>query len=358
MKLIKLEPLKRIKVLRPYVAARSILKGKGYLYFDANENSVPLINSKQCRGINRYPDPTADKLRLAISGYYDLKQEQVLIGNGSDELIDLLIKTYVRQGRRVLSFAPTYGMYRARSEANNIGYKSIPLAFGFKPDWGLLKKNAEQGDVLILCNPNNPTGSVIPLNEIKRFAFGFSGLVIVDEAYGEFADAQGFLSGISLVKAQMNNVAVLRTFSKAFGAAGLRLGYVAAPKGVVDSLLKVKYPYNVNSLSQNLGLKLWQRRRHMEQVVKQTLAEKKFLQAGLAKLGCKILPSLANYFLLEPPSNFIARQIYNQLKERNKIVTRIFLDEASLTTMLRITVGSRKENLKLLRAFSGILPIN
>ena len=291
--------------LRPYESARSLWKGDSWTFMDANES--PLQRAVVLDGLpplNRYPDPTADALRDAVSAFYGLRRENLMMANGSDELIDLVVRAFVRLGRKVVSLSPSYGMYRVSADAAGADFVSVPLRADFSLDEQSLIAALKDADVLFLCSPNNPTGMAldgasrrtdipvcrstdIPVcrdvapapgrqeclpssaNQclpscgsglIERLAATFSGVICVDEAYGEFADAEGIPSSIELLRRGVENLIVLRTFSKAFAAAGIRLGYGVACPAAIEVLLRMKPPYNVNVLTQAAGLALWNQR--------------------------------------------------------------------------------------------------
>lgn len=343
-----------VESLQAYESARSLLKGNQWIFLDANESPFAGTDEPlQLSSINRYPDPTADALRDAIASFYSVKQCNVLITNGSDELIDLSVRTFVRKDRTVASFKPTYGMYRVSADINGVSYRSIDLDKDFKLDEKSLLQIGD-ADLLFLCNPNNPTGTPIGREKIEKIVSTFPGLVVIDEAYGEFADYEGVPSSIDLVKEGARNLLVLRTFSKAFGAAGIRLGYGIADEGIVDVLLKMKPPYNVNVMSQACGLKLWNERGRMEKNVKVLLRERQRLMDGCRKLGCKVFPTVTNFFLVQLPATVDSNDVYTRLCEQYRIVLRK-IRGISQKNILRISVGSPQENDLLLSSLSSLL---
>lgn len=343
----------RVKNLKPYASARSVLKGNDWILLDANESPCAPRVPRCTSLLNRYPDPTADTLRDAIAATYGVGRENLIVGNGSDELIDLAVRSFVRRGKSVVSFAPTYGMYRVSADMNGCRYATVPLAQDGTLDAALLLDRAADADTMFLCNPNNPTGSTLPLSAIEKILDAFPGLVILDEAYGEFADAISLPSAISLVRGGRNNLLVLRTFSKTFAAAGMRLGYGIASKEIIDTLLKVKPPYNVNVLTQEIGLKLWNDRDRMKRNVRNLIAERKRLMTTFAKLGCRIFPSVTNFFLIDLLRGKNPEVIYARLRDDYRIVLRLI--SWGKRTLLRISVGTRQENTLLLSAISSLL---
>lgn len=343
-----------VESLQAYESARSLLKGNKWIFLDANESPFAGTDEPlQLSSINRYPDPTADTLRDAIASFYRVKQGNVLMTNGSDELIDLSVRTFVRKNRVVASFKPTYGMYRVSADINSVSYRSIDLDEDFQLDEKSLLQ-IDDADLLFLCNPNNPTGTLIGKNKIKKIVSAFPGLVVIDEAYGEFADSEDIPSSIDLVREGAKNLLVLRTFSKAFGAAGIRLGYGIADAGIIHVLLKMKPPYNVNVMSQGCGLKLWNERERMEKNVQLLLRERQRLMDGCRKLGCKVFPTVTNFFLVQLPARVDSNEIYTRLCDQYRIVLRK-IRGLPQKNILRISVGSPQENNLLLTSLSSLL---
>jgi histidinol-phosphate aminotransferase len=383
--------------LRPYESARSLWKGDSWIFMDANESPVQAaVALEGFPPVHRYPDPTADALRDAVAVFYGLQRQNLFMANGSDELIDLLVRGFVRRGRKIVSLAPTYGMYRVSAEAAGADFVTVPLLAGFGIDADAVLAALNGADLLFLCSPNNPTGTVLEPALVERLAAAFPGVICVDEAYGEFADAQGIGSSIELVRRGVPNLIALRTFSKAFAAAGIRLGYGAASPAVIDVLLRIKPPYNVNVLSQAAGLALWSRRPAMEENVRGLIAERDRLMGECRRLGCAVFPSVANFFLLEPPDRAADRRlslressaafaerkatldapfaerkatlaetaapqtaadrIYHRLLEEHRLVVRRFAGRPGLENVLRISVGTPEQNAVFLAALSQLLP--
>lgn len=341
----------RIRSLKAYASARSLYKDARWIFLDANESpEVPHINLSGLPACNRYPDPTADRLRDEIAQTYGLTRETVLMASGSDEIIDLLLRTFVRSRSAVVSLEPSYGMYKVSAVANGIRYRTIELdrRFRLPRDIRVSLKNC---DVLILCNPNNPTGSIIPLRRIAAICRDFSGIVVIDEAYGEFADAAGVPSAVRLLHLGTQNLVVVRTFSKAFQAAGIRLGYALSDPRIIAVLMKLKLPYNVNALTQTAGLNLWKKRDGMLRTTRSTIRERIKLQSAFRKLGIPVQKSAANFFLAEFGSPARALRVFTGLMKKNIIIRR--LSSPRLQSMLRVTIGTREENEKLLSSLSS-----
>lgn len=342
--------------LEAYASARSLLKGGGWVFLDANESPSALAGvPARLPDWNRYPDPTADALRADLAAHYRLRPENVIVANGSDELIDLATRTFVRRGRGVLSVRPTYGMYKVCADAGGVPFRTVPLGKDFAFPEDRLRRAFGRADLLFLCSPNNPTGQAVDPAALARVAERFPGLVVVDEAYGEFADAQGLTSAADLVRRGAENVLVLRTFSKAFAAAGVRLGYGIASRRVTDVLQKTKLPYNVSSLAQAVGRHLWARRARMERNVRRLLAERIRLQRRCAAAGCRVLPSVTNFFLFRLPAGIDGETAYERLRDGHGIVTRR-LRGPRFGRVLRVSVGTRRENDLFLSSLAAVLP--
>lgn len=342
--------------VKPYESARSLCKGEGWIFMDANESPVPgTMRSPSFPPLNRYPDPTSDVLRDAVAALYGIRRENLVIGNGSDELIDLCVRAFVRDGREVLSIEPTYGVYGVCSAVQGAPYKTVMLTKTLLVDVPSLLDAGREADVLFLCSPNNPTGLSVPQTHLKKIVREFSGIVVVDEAYGEFADDAGIPSAIEMVKEGADNLLVLRTFSKAFGAAGIRLGYAVGPRSLIDILLRIKLPYNVNALTQAAGLILWNKRKTMKERVARLRKSKIPLMQACDDLGCAVIPSLTNFFLMQPPQGRNADDLLRRLRDEYRIVLRRIKDTPVLANALRITVGTDEQNRMLISALSSLL---
>ncbi len=344
------------QAIRPYVCARHICKDEGWIYLDANESPFTIdIPPPSIKGINRYSDPTTDVLRDEIAAFYGIRREQIIMTNGTDELIDLAIRTFVRPKNSVLSVAPTYGMYRVCADICGSPYVSIPLTSSFGINEEQLSARFSEADILFLCSPNNPTGNSIPIEMLDKIVNEFKGLIVIDEAYGEFADANGIPSAIELVKNGAKNLLVMRTFSKAFGAAGIRLGYGIADSRVTEQLFKTKPPYNVNLLTQRMGVVLWGKREQMEKNVRLLLKKRKRVEEACMGLGCTVYPSDANFFLMRLPEKISSNDMYERLRNEKKIIVRNFGSKPQLENCLRISTGTQKENDLLIASLSSLL---
>ncbi len=342
--------------LRPYESARSLRKGDAWMFLDANESPFSDgVAIDTWPPLNRYPDPTADALRDSIAESYGVERRNLLMTNGSDELIDLLVRSFVRPGRKVVGLFPSYGMYRVAVESNGNIFSAVALQRDFSVDEDVFFAALDGADLLFLCSPNNPTGMILPGPLLERVLDRFSGLVAVDEAYGEFADAAGIPSAIDLVKRGAGNLIVMRTFSKAFAGAGIRLGYGIADAAVIDVLLRMKAPYNVSVLTQAAGLALWKKREVMERNVRLLISERERVARECRRLGCVVFPSMANFLLLHLPKGISLPSIYDTLLE-NRLVIRRFDTIPAWSDVLRVSIGLPLQNDMFLASLSRFLP--
>lgn len=327
-----------ILALKPYTSARDEFSGVADVYLDANENPYPTA-------FNRYPDPLQQKLKSRIAEIKNVKSENIFLGNGSDEPIDLLVRACCEPGRDSIALAdPTYGMYEVCATINNVTIKRVNLRTDFTLDAeAVLNQCDESTKLIFVCSPNNPTGNLQPLQEIEKLLSNFSGLVIVDEAYIDFASTPGFLPILS----RYSNLVVLQTFSKAWGLAGLRLGMCFASKEIISILNKIKYPYNISSATQSLALEALQNTTKKDKEVAEIITQRLWLTNALTTLPgvSKVYPSDANFVLVAVNN---ARDIYEKLVAK-KIIVRDRSSVVLCQGCLRITVGTPEENKKLIQ---------
>lgn len=335
-----------IRKLVPYSTARDEFAGQARVYLDANENA---FGSPLPQAYNRYPDPFQLKLKEALGGIKTVPAERIFLGNGSDEVIDVLLRTFCEPGKdNVITLPPTYGMYEVSAGINNVEVRKAPLLPGFQPDLDLIAREVDENTKLIfICSPNNPTGNSIDREVIETILNNFNGLVIIDEAYINYSRYRSFIQELN----EYPNLVVLQTLSKAWGLAGLRLGIAFAGKGIIDLLNKVKPPYNVNQPAQELAIAALGNLEQVNQWIKTTVAERERLEKALLKLPIvqKVFPSDTNFLLVKTEN---AADVYKKLVERGIIVrdrSRVSLCE----NCLRITVGSPGENNQLIEALSG-----
>jgi histidinol-phosphate aminotransferase len=329
--------------LKPYSSARDEYKGVTALaYLDANENPY---NSPY----NRYPDPLQQELKAALAKMKNIDPKHIFLGNGSDEAIDLVFRAFCEPGKdNVVAIDPTYGMYRVCAEINNVAYRNVLLeeeSFQFSAD-KLLAATDEHTKLIFLCSPNNPTGNNLLRTEIIKVINGFDGLVVLDEAYNDFSDAPSFLVELE----RYPRLIVLQTFSKAWGSAGIRLGMAYASPEIIGILNKIKYPYNVSRLTQQHALEMIHRYDEIKQWIDTLKREKAYLMKAFAELPCteKVYPSDANFFLVRVSD---AIKVYNYLV-RERVIVRNRHTLSLCGNCLRITVGKREENKKLIEVLS------
>lgn len=326
--------------LEPYHSARDEYQGKlASVFLDANENPY---NSP----FNRYPDPLQWKLKERLAPVKRVRPEQIFLGNGSDEAIDLAFRIFCRPGiDNVVSFTPTYGMYEVCAEVNDVEYRAVPLEPGFRLDASkLLDATNENTKLIFLCTPNNPTGNDLDHQAIKDIIELFDGIVIVDEAYSDFSDLPPFREELD----NYPNLVVLNTFSKAWGCAAIRLGMAFASPEIIALYNKVKYPYNVNELTQEEALRQLEKQRHLRTWLTAIKTERNNMLHAFSLLPiCKeVYPSNANFFLAKVTD---ADTIYRYLVDKG-IIVRNRNSVALCGNCLRITIGTVEENAALLSA--------
>lgn len=330
-----------IRSLIPYSSARDEYSGEQAVLLDANEN--PYGN------LNRYPDPLQKKLKRRISEIKNVPPEQIFIGNGSDEAIDLLYRIFCNPGKdRALIFTPTYGMYEVCARINDIDIVTIPLDADFDiPDETCdLITNIENLKLIIICTPNNPTGNSLSHKKIESVLGQFKGIVAIDEAYSDFSDQKSFTE---LLPAHPNLV-ILQTFSKAWGLAAARVGMAFGCIEMIQVFNKVKYPYNVSQLNQQAALDALDKITREQTSVRDIIEQRKKLAKELTAIKhvMKIYPSDANFLLVKVSD---ANAIYNHLVKEGIIVrnrTSVVID------CLRITIGTPEENDKLINALKKL----
>ena len=330
-----------IRTLAPYSTARDEYQGELGIYLDANEN--PYDNN-----YNRYPDPHQKNLKRRLAEIKGVPVEKIFIGNGSDEPIDLVLRLFCEPRRHnAVSIAPTYGMYKVAAAINDVQMREVQLEPGFTLDAEkLLAATDENTRLLFLCSPNNPSGNCFPKKEIEKVIRRFNGIVILDEAYIDFAGQPGFLSELD----EYPNLVILQTLSKAWGMAGLRLGLAFAQPLIVDTLSRVKYPYNINVVTQKIVLE--QLRKSPDAQIAEIVSERGRVLEGLAKNPVirKIHPTDANFVLVEVDE---PRTIYDRLIGAG-IIVRDRSRIKGCEGCLRITIGTPEENDRLLETLKKL----
>ncbi|MAT57803.1 MAG: histidinol-phosphate transaminase [Ignavibacteriae bacterium] len=326
-----------IKKLKPYTSAR-----QGYLsgiLLDANENSFGSVVESNLQ-LNRYPDPNQNILRDKLSNYLKIKKENLFVGVGSDEIIDLLVRIFCEPRiDNVIITEPTYGMYKVACDISNVAAKTVPLNNEFQLDINSIKNSVDENTKLVFCcSPNNPTGNLLYKKNILETAKSINGLLIVDEAYVDFIESG---SSIDLINEQ-NNIIVMRTFSKAWGLAGIRAGYCIADKSIIDYLFKIKSPYNLNKMTSDIILSALDNIQKKNYFIEQINQQKELLinQLKKNKYVDKIFPSDANFVLVKFKNG---KYLYDELVKKG-IILRDRSGQLNLQNCIRITIGNEEEN--------------
>ncbi|MBN2520665.1 MAG: histidinol-phosphate transaminase [Bacteroidales bacterium] len=328
-----------IKQLVPYSSARNEFRGKDAVFLDANENPFNFP-------FNRYPDPLQVELKKEIAKVKGVNAEQIFLGNGSDEAIDLAFRIFCNPAvDNIITIDPTYDMYRVCARINDISVKQIKLLDKFVlPVNSIIESINSNTKLIFICSPNNPTSNCFSKKDIEQVINAFNGIVVLDEAYIDFAPGKSLLPELK----NFPNLIVLQTFSKAWGMAGVRLGMAFASEEIIQLFSKVKYPYNINALTIETALKRIKDVNQKDQWVEKLLNERENLRIALKSLNIveKVLPSDSNFLMAKfvEPS-----KIFNYLKEK-KIIIRDRSKVALCEGCLRITVGTQSENLLLINA--------
>lgn len=324
-----------VKGLSSYSSARDeyVSDGSKMVFLDANEN--PFEN-----GVNRYPDPKQRSLKALLATEKDIAEENLLLGNGSDEVLDLLFRAFCEPGKdNVITLPPTYGMYQVLSGINTVENRSVLLDTDFQPNVeAILETVDNDSKLLFLCSPNNPTGNSLSTQKIIRLLKQFKGLVVIDEAYIDFSSEQSWVSKLS----EYPNLVVTQTLSKAYGMAGIRLGICIASPEIIAVLNKIKPPYNVNELTQLKALERVSKVDEIQGEVSKILKEREKLEKALGDISFvkSIYPSDANFILAKVDD---ATLRYNQLLKKG-VVVRNRTTQPLCENTLRFTVGTSEEN--------------
>ncbi len=331
-----------IKNLKPYSSARDEYKGKQGIFLDANENS---FGSPLDTDYNRYPDPIQLDVKEKLGKIKGLPIQNIFLGNGSDEAIDILFRAFCNPGvDNIIICPPTYGMYEVSANINDVKIIKIPLtAEEFQLDTeNILKAINPNTKLIFVCCPNNPTGNGVKWDSVKRILENFKGIVVIDEAYINFARYR------SLIPELLNypNLIILQTLSKAWGLAGLRVGMAFASEPIIDIFNRIKPPYNINSVSQKLVLEALENTDKVNAWIKTIVEEREKLSSEISKLGfvLKVYPSEANFLLVKTKD---ATALYNYLVLK-EIITRDRSKVELCEGCLRITIGTKEQNELLL----------
>ena len=328
-----------IKSLKPYSSAREEFKNSAsnLVYLDANENPFDT-------GLNRYPDPQQNLVKAALAKIKNVSREQLLLGNGSDEVLDLIFRVFCEpKVDTVIVLPPTYGMYEVLANTNDVGLIKISLLDNYQPNIDeILKAQNSQTKLLFLCSPNNPTANSFNADKIETLIKKFTGIVVIDEAYIDFSSQESWIGRLN----EFPNLIVIQTLSKAYGLAGIRLGACYSSTKIISFLNKIKPPYNINQLTQQTALKALQNSIKTNNEIAIIISERNKLIIDLEEISfiVKVYPSDAN-FLLVKVDNAIVR--YHQLVE-HKIIVRNRTNLPLCENCLRFSVGTKEENKKLM----------
>ncbi|ARV07972.1 histidinol-phosphate transaminase [Polaribacter sp. SA4-10] len=336
-----------IKSLKPYSSARDEYKDvniKEMIFLDANEN--PFEN-----GVNRYPDPQQNNVKDALSKMKGVNKKNILLGNGSDEVLDLIYRAFCEPNKdNIITLPPTYGMYSVLANINAIENRKVLLTDDFQPQVKQILKAADANSkILFLCSPNNPTGNSFTVETIRELLIRFKGLIVLDEAYIDFSEQESWLHKLN----KYPNLIITQTLSKAYGLAGIRLGVCYASEEIIAILNNIKPPYNVNELTQQRALVRLQNLDEFKNEVAQLVSERKRLKK---ELECcvsfieKVYPSDGNFLLIKVDD---ATKRYNQLIKLG-VVIRNRTNQPLCENCLRISVGVCEENQQLLRSLKSL----
>ncbi len=336
-----------IKSLKPYSSARDEYQDANtqeMIFLDANEN--PFEN-----GVNRYPDPQQNNVKDILSKIKNIDKKNILLGNGSDEVLDLIFRAFCEPKKdNIITLPPTYGMYSVLANLNNIENRKVLLNDNFQPNISeILKQANSKSKILFLCSPNNPTGNSFTEKAVQELLIKFKGLVVIDEAYIDFSEQKSWLEKLE----KFPNLVITQTLSKAYGMAGIRLGVCYASKEIIQVLNNIKPPYNVNELTQQRAIERLRKMDEIKNEVNQLISERKRLKQ---ELECcvsyieKVYPSDGNFLLLKVDD---ANKRYQELIEYG-VVIRNRTTQPLCENCLRISVGICEENQKLIRALKAI----
>jgi len=337
-----------IRNLTPYRSARDDFDSG--ILLDANENSYG-ASVRNSLDLHRYPDPTQDRLREVIADFRDVELENVFLGVGSDEPIDLLMRIFCEPGKdSIIVTPPTYGMYKVSANINNVGIKEVMLTEKFQLQPEKIREAADESTkLLFLCSPNNPTANEMKRTDLLKLTTTFPGIVVVDEAYIDFSRQESMAAMVQ----QYPNLVVLQTFSKAFGLAGIRLGVAIANPEIISYMMRVKAPYNVNKLTANTALKAFDNPELLKFNIKQIREERQYVAEQLEHSDAveKVYPSNANFLLFKIKN---AKEVYQNLAKLDVII-RYRGNEPLCEDCLRVTIGMPDENVKFLKALKDVV---
>ncbi|WP_431108784.1 histidinol-phosphate transaminase [Winogradskyella poriferorum] len=335
-----------IAALKPYSSARDEFKdatSNQIIFLDANEN--PFEN-----GVNRYPDPQQKDVKSVLSNIKNIPTKNILLGNGSDEVLDLIFRVFCEPNQdNIITLPPTYGMYDVLANTNAIDVLTVELDTDFQPKVDdILNTQNDNTKLLFLCSPNNPTANSFEASKIEKLLTNFRGIVVIDEAYIDFSEDESWISKLS----DFPNLIVTQTLSKAYGMAGIRLGICYASTEIISVLNKIKPPYNVNHLTQQKAIQRLEKQQDVQNEIQNIISERSLLIKALKSVTWidTIYPTQANFVLIKVDD---ATKRYNQLLEKG-IVVRNRTNQPLCNNCLRFTVGTSEENEKLIAVMQSI----
>ena len=334
-----------IKTIEAYSSARDEYKdaSSDMVFIDANENPFQT-------NVNRYPDPQQSKVKSKLADIKGVKPSQILLGNGSDEVLDLLFRAFCEPNQdNVITLPPTYGMYSVLADLNAVEVKTVLLDENFEPEVEeILVTQNNNSKILLLCSPNNPTANSFNANKLEELINGFKGIVVIDEAYIDFSNQESWVNRLD----HFPNLVVTQTLSKAYGLAGIRLGVCYASGLIISILNKIKPPYNVNQLTQNKALERLNDLDGVKKEVSSILEQRSLLAKELSQIPFikEVYPSDANFLLAKVDD---ANQRYSQLIKRG-IVVRNRTNQLLCDNCLRFTIGTEEENKLLVKILNQL----
>ncbi len=334
-----------IQTLKPYSSARDEFKGlkEDMTFLDANEN--PFNN-----GVNRYPDPHQKELKQKLSRLKGIPSENILLGNGSDEVLDLLVRMFCEPNKdNIIILPPTYGMYEVLANVNAVETIAVELSETFQPKVAqILNASTDGSKILFLCSPNNPTGNSFNKGEVEELLNKFRGIVVIDEAYIDFSEQESWSKRLQ----EFPNLVITQTLSKAYGMAGIRLGICYASIEIISVLNKIKPPYNINELTQKKAIQQLNLSNLVTEQIETLLKERQLIIEELTSLEFikKVYPSDANFILIKVDD---ANRRYNQLMQKG-IIIRNRTNQPLCKNCLRLTIGTNKENQQLISVLKSI----
>jgi histidinol-phosphate aminotransferase len=346
MKDINLLLRENIRKVIPYASARDEFSGAAHIFLDANENS---LGSPIMPAYNRYPDPHQLKIKEQLTRIKGLPAQNIFLGNGSDECIDLLYRAFCNPGKdNVIIHPPTYGMYEVSAHIHDIEVRRAPLTEEFELDLSAMEELVDENTKIIwICSPNNPTGNALQISDIEMILNNFEGLVVIDEAYINFSRTKSFITELT----EYPNLVILQTLSKAWGLAGLRLGMAFAGDLIIEVMNRIKPPYNIGQATQDLVSQALEQTSLVNEMIREIVDLRAELAEKLGRLSSviNVYPSEANFLLVRIKK---ARLLYESLLEEG-IVVRDRSSAPGCSDCLRITVGSKEQNTRLLEILAG-----